>query len=316
MSTPVAFIATAVLHPADMAAFTVWRGHYEDAAATFPGFLSSDLIPPDQPGSDEWTLILNFETAEHVATWQQAPERAALIAKGRSFFATGRTGTAVVGDAAADSSVTGVTGMIFSRLKPGMEHRYRDWAVRIQAAQAQYPGYRGMYLQPPSSSGHDATWTTLVRYDTAAHLEAWMASPERARFLEEAEAFVDNVEVARLATAFPGWVPVDPATGHAPPDWKTAMLIQLGLFPIVLAEIRFLNPLFQAWQIGPSLATFLSCTLSVALTSYLTMPLAVRWFDWWLYPKTDRPGRRDALGIALLVALFALEIAALWSLVP
>jgi hypothetical protein len=31
-----------------------------------------------------------------------------------------------------------------------MDAIYRDWALRIQVAQAKYAGYHGMYLQPPA----------------------------------------------------------------------------------------------------------------------------------------------------------------------
>lgn len=312
MSTPVSLIATATLRREDVDAFTAWQGRHESIAATFPGFLSSDLMPPGLSGSNEWTVILNFESAALLANWQQSPERAALIEEASCFFVGGDVGTAVVGESAHEAPVTGVTGMFFSRIKPGMEDRYRAWAVRIQAAQARFPGYRGMYLQPPGKSGPEATWTTLVRYDTAAHLDAWMTSPERAALVDEAQALVDNVEVARLATAFPGWVPVDPATGNGPPNWKTALLVLLGLFPIVVLEMRFLNPLFDAWRLNTALATFISCAVGVAATSFVTMPLLVHRFAWWLFPKADDAARTALKGLIILSALLAAEIAAFW----
>ena len=315
MATPVALIATARLSPATMAAFTAWQARHEAAAAAYPGFLSSDLIPPAVPGHDEWTLILSFQSEAELKAWQASPQRAALLAAGQAFFAHGNDGQVLIGASAQDGAVTGVTGMIFSRIKPGTEARYRDWSVRIQAAQAQYPGYRGMYLQPPAAGSSQATWTTLVRYDTAEHLEAWMSSPERAAMLREAEAFVDDSELVRLATAFPGWVPVDPATGQGPPSWQTALLVQLGLFPIVMLELRYLNPVFAAWGWNTALATFVSLALSVGASSYLTMPLGVRGFAWWLFPKVP-PGRTALRGTLLLIGLFVVEVGALWWLLP
>jgi antibiotic biosynthesis monooxygenase (ABM) superfamily enzyme len=315
MSTPVVLIATAKLRREDIDAFSAWQGRHQALAATFPGFLSSDLIPPAHAESDAWTVILNFETADHLSVWQESPERAALIDEAQPFFAAGDVGQVAVGDTAQEAPVTGVTGMIFSRIRPGMEERYREWAVRIQAAQAKFPGYRGIYLQPPAQGSQGAMWTTLVRYDTAEHLEAWMASPERAALLEESRAFVDDVELVRLATAFPGWVPTDPVTGHAPPDWKTAQLVLLGLFPIVMLELRFLYPIFGGWGLNTSLATFIGNAVSVAATSFFTMPLLVRWFDKWLFPKGDG-ATTTGKGIVLLMVLFAGEVAALWWLLP
>ncbi len=209
-------------------------------------------------------------------------------------------------------SAPNATEVIISRIKPGMDELYREWAVRIQGAQASYPGYLGAYLQPPSSA--DGHWTTFIHYDTAEHLEAWMNAPERAKLLEESRAFIEKEELSRLATSFPGWVPVNPKTGKGPPDWKTALLVLLGLFPIVMLELRFLSPLLTS--LNSSFATFIGNTISVALTSFATMPLFVRCFGWWLFPKDASSPFVTFKGIAILIVLFALEVALLWRLLP
>jgi hypothetical protein len=46
------------------------------------------------------------------------------------------------------------------------------------------------------------------------------------------------------------------------------------------------------------------------------MPLFVRWFGWWLFPADTSTWRATSKGIAILVVLFALEVAALWQLLP
>ena len=120
----------------------------------------------------------------------------------------------------------------------------------------------------------------------------------------------------RLATSFPGWVPINPVTGKGPPDWKTAMLVLLGLFPVVMLELRFLSPVLKSLGLHASLATFIGNALSVAATSFIAMPLFVRWFSWWLFPADTSTWRATSKGIAILVVLFALEVAALWQLLP
>ena len=70
-----------------------------------------------------------------------------------------------------------------------------------------------------------------------------MNAPERKALLSETREFIESEELMRLATAFPGWVPIDPMTGEGPPNWKTAMLVLLGLFPIVMLEMKFLSPI-------------------------------------------------------------------------
>ncbi len=133
---------------------------------------------------------------------------------------------------------------------------------------------------------------------------------------QKSKAFIESEELMRLATAFPGWVPIDPMTGKGPPNWKTAMLVLLGLFPVVMLEMRFLSPILSALGIHASLATFIGNSISVAVTSFFTMPWCVRWFGWWLFPEKGLEKRLTTNGLAILGLLYAVEIIALWRLLP
>jgi antibiotic biosynthesis monooxygenase (ABM) superfamily enzyme len=229
-------------------------------------------------------------------------------------FEGGILGEVAQPDRSGEEPSSNVTEVILSKVKSGMDDAYREWAVRIQAAQAKYPGYRGMYLQPPAEK--DGLWTTIIRYDTTEHLEAWMDAPERAELLNESQAFIEHEQLMRLATSFPGWVPINPITGKGPPNWKTALLVVLGLFPIVMLEMRFLSPILSSFGLHASLATFISNIISVAGTTFLTMPLFIRWFGWWLFTEEKTPLWITPTGLGFLGALFAIEVGALWFLLP
>lgn len=313
MDAAAVLIATAKVRAGHEQDFAQWRGRHDAIIAKFPGYVSSDMMPgPD--GGNEWTIVLNFRTPEQLEVWQKSSERAAIIAESIPFLEGGNFGDAVRTDGAGEQPGTNVTEVILSKIKPGMDDAYRAWTVKIQAAQARYPGYRGTYLQPPSSN--DSHWTTLLRYDTAEHLENWMAATERTKLLEESKEFIESEELMRLATSFPGWVPINPATGKGPPDWKTALLVLLGLFPVVMIELRFLSPVLSRFGFHASLATFIGNALSVAATSFITMPLFVRWLGWWLFPPDASSFAVTSKGVAILIVLFAFEVAAFWQLLP
>jgi len=313
MSSPAVLIATARVRAGKNTEFVAWKARHDTVIGKFPGYVSSDMIPGVN-GSNEWKIVINFRSADDLAAWQQSRERAEIIGEGIPLFAGGNfREVAQVGEAGVQPTGD-VTEVIFSRIKPGMEDAYREWTTRVEAAQARYPGYRGMFLQPPEEKG--GTWTTIIRFKSAPQLEAWMDAPERKSLLQESKAFIEHEQLTRLATAFPGWVPVDPITGKGPPNWKTAMLVLLGLFPVVMLELRFLNPRLSALGLRASLATFIGNSLSVAATSFITMPLFVRWFGWWLFPDDASTFRVKSKGVAILIVLFALEVAALWQLLP
>lgn len=311
MSAPSVLIATLKVRRGQEDAFSAWKVQHDMAVARFPGYISCDVLPPIKAEDNEWTILLNFRSQELLVAWQQSGERARLIGDVLPLLEGGNLGEIMPQDSSAEQPGMTVTQVIISKIKPGMDDIYRAWAVRIQQAQAKYPGYRGTYLQPPTEekSGH---WTTMLRYDTQEHLEAWLAAPERAELLRETGAFIESEELLRLATSFPGWVPLDPVTGKAPPNWKTALLVLLGLFPTVMLEMRFLSPCLASFN--SSAATFIGNVLSVAITSFITMPLFIRWFSWWLFLPDPAPQGTTAKGLVLCGVFFVLEIALFWRL--
>lgn len=313
MSTPAFIIATVKVRPGTDKEFIAWKAHYDQLIGKFSGFVSCDMTPPTEPGGNEWTIILNFRSREDLIVWQTSPERALIITEGASIFEDGNIAEVVRADEGGERPESNVTEVIFSKIKPGMEDNYREWAARMQAAQARYPGYKGTFLQPPEENG--GFWTTIMRFDSTLQLEAWMNAPERKEMLDESKAFVEHEQLTRLATSFPGWVPIDPITGKGPPNWKTSLLVLLGLFPIVMLEMRFLSPILTALYLHASLATFISNAVSVFLTSFAIMPLLICWFGWWLFPDKETFAT-STKGVLILVILFFTEIAVLWKLLP
>ncbi len=191
-----------------------------------------------------------------------------------------------------------------------MEAAYRAWADRIQKLQATFPGYIGSFVQPPQ---HNETgWTTVLRFDSAAHLDGWLKSDARAAMVKESEPLVQGFHAQRVDTSFPGWVPQRsrrpasrPTGGRRQPSfcsryfqsscWSSAFSIRIS---------RDLNP---------AVRTFIGNALSVALTTWPLMPLAIWGFHAWLFPE-NQPRWLVTIMPILLVLCYALEIALLWHL--
>lgn len=287
--------------------FTAWQAKALTRAAGSDGFLSSEIAPAGA-NSPAWTVTLRFSDSDRLDCWRQSQEWQSLIAETQAMLADQSPVEIEAREARPDG---GVVEVIVTKVKPGKEAAYRQWETRVQHAQSKFPGYLGSYVQPPIAG--ELGWTTLMRFATAGQLENWLKSPERAALLADAQPLIDYAHLQRLDTSFPGWFPTDPSTGKGPPNWKAAMLVLLGLFPIVMLEARFLSPHLAA--LNSSLAMFFGNTISVALTTWLTMPLFIAAFRWWLFPKSEESKlRADAAGTAVIVALYAIEVAALWHL--
>ena len=289
----------------DTAHLTTWLVKLLISGAKFPGFLSGEILPPSTQNKD-WTLVQRFTNADQAKAFKQSDRHRQLL-KEISDIKTVRPLSELTKDAPTSGNVGTA---IVTDIKPGMKEQYFVWEEDIQTAQARFPGYRGNYFQPPASGSH-GKWFGLVHFDTPHTLQKWFASAERQQLVRRAEKLVTGTQFKTLTSSFPGWFPTD-AGGEPPPNWKTAMLVLLGLFPTVMLEIRFLTPVLIS--LNPSLRGFLGNVLSVAVTTWITVPIFIKAFKWWLLPKDEMRQKFDIYGTAILVGLFIAEIAAFWNL--
>jgi antibiotic biosynthesis monooxygenase (ABM) superfamily enzyme len=289
--------------------FAEWPMRLHQALLQFPGSHSCEFWPPTPPDQEEWVGVLRFESTDAMRQWRTSETSRALI-RDVCRVVEGERVTEISGGATTEFYVqNSATEVIVTEVKQGKEPEYRDWASRIDRVESAFPGYRGSYVQPPQDG--DNVWTTLLRFDTTEKLNAWLNSQERARLLKDSEALVDRVLVHQVDTSFPGWVPPDPVTGKPPPNWKTALLVVLVLFPIVMLELKFLNPRLR--MLNSAAGTLIGNAISVALVTWPLMPLAIKTFSWWLYP--DKQPKWVALAGPIAIACgFAIELAIFWRL--
>ena len=301
-------VATAVtavqVRQGEEGAFTGWLTELNKIVATFPGYISAVVIPPAPPAQQDWVMVQRFQTLEQLGAWLDSDERRSLLDKSASLLVDEGTTNVVQGANTELSPNDMVTEIITVSVKPGMEEAYRDWVDRIRQVEARFPGYQGLELQPPIPGLQD-DWVSLLRFDTAEHLNAWLESDARRTALKEVEQFTETRE-RQVATAFSGWFTFGDAPGQVPPSWKQSMIVLLTLYPIVMLELLFLNPLTQ--PLGMAESTFIGNLLSVAATGFLLIPLALRAFEWWLLPRPNDSPRVEVDGIALIVGLYALSI--------
>jgi uncharacterized protein len=301
-------VATAVttvrVRQGEEGAFAGWLTEMNETVATFPGYISAVVIPPVPPLQSDWVLVQRFQTLEKLGAWLGSDERRSLLAKSASLLVDEGTTNVIEGTSTDASPQDMVTEIITVSVKPGMEEAYHAWVERIRQMEASFPGYRGLQLQPPIPGLQD-DWVSLLRFDTSEHLNAWLESDARRAALREVEPFIDQRE-QQVATAFSGWFTFGDVPGQVPPNWKQAMIVLLTLFPVVMLELLYLDPLLQSLDLA--VATFIGNLLSVAALTWLLVPWANRAFDWWLRPTPNDSPKMEAAGIALIIGLYAIFV--------
>ncbi len=309
VETDTSHVATAVtavqVRQGQEGAFASWLAQLNETVATFPGYVSAVVIPPVPPVQLDWVIVQRFRTLEQLRAWLDSDARRSLLDKSTSLLVDEGT-TNVIEGTTSNSPRDMVTEVITVSVKPGMEEAYRAWVDRIQQLEARFPGYQGLQLQPPIPGLQD-DWISLLRFDTAEHLNAWLESDARREALREAETFVERTREQQVATSFSGWFTFGDTPDQVPPNWKQSMIVLLVLFPVVMLEQLLLNPLLQ--PLNMSVAIFIGNALSVAVTGFVLIPLGIRALKWWLLPRPNASPMVEAAGIALVVGLYALSVA-------
>lgn len=312
MSDDFVSLVTRIEKPIELSlkGFTPLVVHLMVAGAKSKGFVSSEITPPQNSAHLEWCLTQRFNNRENLEAWQSSPERKAIFAD----FETSQNAksTKVSEEVSSGDPIDEVATVIFTDLKPGMEDQYFDWELKMQSTQAAFPGYLGTHIRPPSQD-QPARWATLIRFRSSEDLERWFTSPERAQLVDEKQQFVIGTQIQKVDSAFPGWFAVD-AKGKSPPNWKTAQLVLLGIFPIVMLQIKYCNPLYTSLnQLSPAIGMLLNMMMSCTLVAWVTMPFFIKVFRFWLYPD-KRTTKVDLLGELTVLGVLSTEMGLLWRL--
>lgn len=316
MTTPNTQSATVVtntrVRPGHEAAFEAWQQRMSEVISGFEGFLSSEIIPPNPPLQPDWVIIQRFSGPEQLKDWLDSPQRAEMLEQIELDLLGDDTISVFVGkNAATGRRLEPVTAMIITRVRPGFENAFQTWNQRIQETQSKFPGYLGCQLQPPVK-GFQEDWITLLRFDSAKHLDAWLRSPERARLVQQAEEYIDRYRIRTVRTAFEGWFDFGDTGQAPPPSWKQALIVEAVLFPVVMLQLMFVSPLL-AWM-NIALLMLINTAMSVAVLTWPLIPSTSRVMRWWLTPQENADSWQAWAGLLVLACFFAVSLAVFWVL--
>lgn len=308
--SPVTIVTQTRVLTEHAAAFAQWQQHVNDVIASAPGYISGELIPPSPPVQLDWVIVQRFASRDTARAWLESAARSALIEQVQPWL-VGNDDVHVFEEDESARTPVPVSTVISTPVLPGNEERYRAWQQRISTVQTRAPGFQGYKLQPPSPGITDE-WVTILRFDSQANLDAWLASPKRMRLIAEAESFTGETRIRTVKTGFDSWFPATPSA-TSPPGWKQNMTVLLVLYPVVFIFGRLVGePVFTDLLDMPFwLSLFFSNAASVVILSII-VPKTSRALRWWLVGDGDR--RANLAGIGLVTALYAAFLVAFWLL--
>ncbi|KPI25664.1 antibiotic biosynthesis monooxygenase [Streptomyces sp. NPDC054962] len=131
-----------------------------------------------------------------------------------------------------------VTAIIGQKVLSGFEQQYESWQRDVNTAAADYPGYLGVEVSRPTDLQPE--WVVVYRFDSVAHLQAWINSATRQRLLAIGDTYLDGPGTQQVVSG--GSRPADPLvtvviTHHVDPAhvddflaWQRRMSHEEGKF--------------------------------------------------------------------------------------
>lgn len=294
-----------------------WQDEVNAAAATFPGFFGTEATASHDTRVDP-TIIYRFDSVQHLEDWLSSPIRIQLLERAEHLFDAAPTQHVLVASAGDDGGLA--TVVVSHPVRSEDEPAFLDWQQRMTDAERIFPGFRGSELFRPVPGIQD-DWTAVYRFASDEDLERWLSSDAREELLREGQRFKE-FQLRKITSSFGSWFSFDDASeGAAPPaPWKTAMSVLVGLYPTVVLLTLALSELWPSAKLWESL--LVGNVVSVALLTWVVMPLVTRALRFWLAPpiNAEQP-RIDLLGLVASVIfltacafVFWLMTVALWTL--
>jgi antibiotic biosynthesis monooxygenase (ABM) superfamily enzyme len=310
---PITIVTQTRVRPESEKGFAEWQDGTSRAIARFPGFLNQTVMPPSPPAQVDWVVLQRFADIDSATAWLHSAERQERVAGVRPLL-IGQDDVHLVRDGTSGAQPAPVSIVISTRIKPDCEAAYRAWELRIAAAQTKAPGFQGYRFEPPIRGVQD-DWLSVLRFDSEANLEKWLASPERLQLLEEAKPFTEEFHARVARTGFEQWFQTAAGRSAAPPVWKQNLIVLLLLYPVVfLFGAVVQTPLLYKWMGLPfAIARFVGKVVSIIILNYLVPWTSAR-FAWWLEPAQSHRTKIDILGMALVSALYLVLVIAFWRL--
>ncbi|MEU9453465.1 antibiotic biosynthesis monooxygenase [Streptomyces sp. NPDC048277] len=298
----VAAAATAIIGQKVLAGrdgeFEKWQEGLNTAAAYYPGFLGAEISRPT-PLQPDWVIVYRFDSVAHLQAWINSGTRATYLDVGAQYF-DGPATQQVVSSGTQELDPL-VTVVVTHRVHPNQVDDFLAWQQHMVQEESKFEGFRGSEIFRPIE-GLQEEWTTLYRYDSAEHLDAWLTSPQRQQALAEGEKFSD-FRLRTIDNSFGSWFAFGGNGKDAPPppsETRTSLAIWVGLYPTVVLLTLALSPLHLRLWIGLLVGNLLSSFIM----SFLTMPYYVNpLLGRWLRPPPDEPAvRSNVRGLGVVAA--------------
>ncbi|MEP1126512.1 MAG: antibiotic biosynthesis monooxygenase [Ilumatobacter sp.] len=177
-----------------------------------------------------------------------------------------------------------VTTIVTRTVPAERREDYEAWLHRLLVKAEHLDGFLGADVHRPSAQ-HDR-YTSVFRFATPEHLEAFQRSDLFHQSQAEAATIVDNDPVWDTHTGFELWFSPPPGTNVAQPvRWRMALLIGAVVYVLVLVFGALATAFIGDWPTPLRLAIVIA--IEITLMTYVLLPWLTKRLATWIYPINE-----------------------------
>lgn len=179
---------------------------------------------------------------------------------------------------------TGATVVITHRIRGDKHAAYEEWLNEIAPLCRASPGHLDWHIVRPIP-GVTETFTVIIRFDTAEHLDGWMQSSERERLIKKVEPLLVGADDFYVSSGLDFWFIPSGAKAKVPVRWKQYLLTWSAIYPLALSVPLVVSPALRLAGVrhSPALDTLAVTAVVVFLMVYVVMPRYTRLVRRWLF---------------------------------
>ena len=288
-----------VFHPVGAAGLPGWGPPRGGAGRSGVGCGAPPRAPRAAGGPDP-AVAVTFVDEEACDAWIDGPRCAEIMQAGRDL---GHLPSAPPIELVDGQAPPPGVGAFRHDIVAGKSGDFIAAEQELTQAASGFSGYEGTTLFVDEHAG---TAVSVLRFRTERQLAAWVSSRERGEALAELRSsLTHDFETMSATTAFGTTVRTDHGRVRQTPNWKSAMMVLLVLYPTVMILSRFLGPVLDRLGAQPWLALWLSQVCSVGLMQWWLMPWAAKPFRRWLDPVDGGGWRSNLAGAVMILAIYA-----------
>jgi len=176
-------------------------------------------------------------------------------------------------------------------VRPGYQEKFEEALHDFIAASFHAEGQLGVHVIRPASGSDPLEYGIVRRFASARARDSFYNSELFRRWEEKIVPLTETGSLRQNLSGLEAWFTLPGRRVIIQPsNWKMALITLAGVYPVSVVVPWLLHPLIG--NLHPLLQAFFIAVGIVAVLTWAVMPVLVKIFQPWLYPREEKKNER------------------------